>query len=117
MPQHHPHPSSTVFFIAYTPIAMPITWPHGSSPASSTSSLSYPSDASSLSSLDTDDDDGADDSALIQEEWEESVRQLEMLLSVIVLPFFGKWFGRQWAFWAYDRYQRYGWTTSFVGLR
>lgn len=36
---------------------------------------------------------------MIQEEWEESLRQLEMIVSIVLLPFFGKWFGRQWAYW------------------
>jgi hypothetical protein len=36
---------------------------------------------------------------MIQEEWEESLRQLETVLSIIVLPFFGKWYGRQAAYW------------------
>lgn len=32
-------------------------------------------------------------------EWEESVKQLQMLVSVVLLPWFGKWAGRKWAHW------------------
>lgn len=75
---------------------MPITWPektHHGDDVSDTSSLpSYPSSESSF-----DEDDHA---AMIQEEWEESMRQIESVLSVIILPFFGKWYGRRFAFWS-----------------
>lgn len=76
---------------AYTPSAMPIAFPRRRS--SSASSISYPSSSSS-SSYDED-----EEAALIQEEWEESLRQMEVVLSIIIMPFFGKWFGRQWAYW------------------
>lgn len=36
---------------------------------------------------------------MIQEEWEESMRQLETMLSILILPFFGRWYGRRWAYW------------------
>lgn len=32
------------------------------------------------------------------EEWAESIRQLELLLSVVLVPFIGKYFGRRFAF-------------------
>lgn len=72
---------------------MPIEWPSASPPSvdGSDDSLSYPSSESSF--------DSDDQHALIQEEWEESMRQLEMVFSVILLPFLGKWWGRKFAFW------------------
>lgn len=36
---------------------------------------------------------------MIQAEWEESLRQMEMVLSIVIIPFFGKWWGRKWAYW------------------
>jgi hypothetical protein len=36
---------------------------------------------------------------LAQEEWEESIQQLEQLASVVLLPFLGKWMGRRWSHW------------------
>lgn len=72
---------------------MPIDWPKDSDAQSD-------SDTSSLGSYLSDSSfDSEDQSALIQEEWEESMRQIEAVLSVIILPFFGKWWGRRFAFW------------------
>lgn len=68
---------------------MPIAFPRRRS--SSASSISYPPSTSSY--------DEDEEAALIQEEWEESLRQMEVVMSIIIMPFFGKWFGRQWAYW------------------
>jgi len=106
----------------------------GETPAENTMPIPYPrqeslsssSSASSESSFDED-----EERALIQEEWEESLRQMEVVMSIIIMPFFGKWFGRQWAYWgmssvsvivivlmiAFGRYQRVGGLTkAFFGL-
>jgi hypothetical protein len=70
---------------------------------------------------------------LAQQEWDESVQQLQLLLTVVVMPFLGKWLGRRWSHWCeqlcinfklnvldtravYARYQRVGFSKSFVGL-
>lgn len=71
-----------------------------------------PSYPSSFGTADSDIDSGSDSGdsgdsgdtdaeldAMVQEEWEESLRQMEVVISIIVIPYFGKWFGRQWAFW------------------
>jgi hypothetical protein len=36
---------------------------------------------------------------LIQEEWDESVEQLRQLVTVLLMPFFGKWLGRKYSHW------------------
>ena len=36
---------------------------------------------------------------MIQEEWEESLRQMEVVISIVLIPFFAKWYGRRGAFW------------------
>jgi len=54
---------------------------------------SLPSISSSL----LDSDDEHDDA---QEEWERSLQQLQMLLTMVVIPFAGKYFGRQFAYWS-----------------
>lgn len=58
-----------------------------------------------------DDDDGSDllssvstcdseeEERRAQQEWDESVAQLQLALQVMVLPFFGKWLGRRWSYW------------------
>lgn len=51
-------------------------------------------DVSSSNSYDED-----EDYRLAQQEWEESLQQLQLLVSVVVMPFFGKWLGRRWSHW------------------
>lgn len=93
----------------------------------------------STHSLDSIDDDESDifseDDELrrVQEEWDESVAQLQLLVSVVAMPVFGKWLGRRWSQWgkcsptnmlesrsesslhilAYARYLQLGLTRSF----
>ncbi|ETW87369.1 hypothetical protein HETIRDRAFT_248238, partial [Heterobasidion irregulare TC 32-1] len=55
----------------------------------------------------------SDDERLAQEEWEESLEQLAQLVSVVLLPFFGKWLGRRWSYWAYARYLEHGISRPF----
>ncbi|KAJ7783667.1 hypothetical protein DFH07DRAFT_727227 [Mycena maculata] len=65
-------------------------------------------DVSSQASYDSD-----ENFRLAQQEWEESLHQLQQLVSIVVLPFFGKWLGRRWSQWAYARYLRVGLGKSF----
>ena len=59
----------------------------------------------SIASLDSDSSSGSSDGdydedeelRLAQLEWEENLRQLQLLLSVVLLPYVGKWLGRKWA--------------------
>jgi len=90
---------------------MPITFPQKSAqpgPSSSPSNNSYPSFPSSISSdsdsisefsSDEDSDEEERERALIREEWEDSLRQMQMLFSIVLVPFFGKWMGRRWSYW------------------
>jgi hypothetical protein len=52
--------------------------------------------SSSSSETSYDSDEGF---RLAQKEWEESLEQLQQLLSVVLLPFIGKWLGRRWSQW------------------
>jgi hypothetical protein len=52
------------------------------------------SSSSSEASYDSD-----EDLHLAQKEWEESLEQLQQLVSVVLLPFIGKWLGRRWSQW------------------
>ncbi|KAL5518858.1 hypothetical protein ACEPAH_541 [Sanghuangporus vaninii] len=70
----------------------------------------------SVSSIDSspaasDDDEGYDtdeELRIAQQEWEENLRQLQLLFSIVLLPYLGKWLGRKWAHTLYDRYTRLG---------
>lgn len=34
-----------------------------------------------------------------EREWKESLQQLELLLSMVIVPYIGKYFGRKFAYW------------------
>ena len=55
----------------------------------------------SIDSVDGDSDDldyDDDEYELAQKEWEESLSQLSQVFSVVLLPYFGKWLGRRYAY-------------------
>jgi hypothetical protein len=56
-------------------------------------------DLSSSSSEASYDEEEDEDWRLAQKEWNESLEQLQQLVSVVLLPFFGKWLGRRWSQW------------------
>jgi Mitochondrial import 2 len=60
---------------------------------------SLPSEPTSHSDLDDDltlyDDEYSD----AEEQWKESIQQLELLLTMVVVPFMGKYLGRKCAYW------------------
>jgi hypothetical protein len=48
--------------------------------------------SSTASSYDSD-----EEYLLAQQEWEESLQQLQQLVAIVLLPIFGKWMGRRWS--------------------
>lgn len=56
---------------------------------------SLPSESTTESDLETLSDDFSDAEA----EWRESIEQLELLLSMVLVPFIGKYLGRKCAYW------------------
>lgn len=58
---------------------------------------SSPTTTSSSSSALLSDDDLDESDA--EREWKESLKQLELLLTVVVVPYVGKYFGRKCAYW------------------
>jgi hypothetical protein len=66
--------------------------------------LSHTNDSDEIDSLpstDThsslDDDEELDSDA--EREWRESLQQIELLLTMVVVPYLGKYFGRKCAYW------------------
>lgn len=57
-------------------------------------------DLDSLPSTSTESFDSDEDYADAQREWEASIQQLELLLTMIIIPFAGKYFGRKFAYWS-----------------
>lgn len=54
--------------------------------------------------LDSDDEDDLSDA---QREWEASLEQLQMLLTLVIVPFAGKFLGRKFAYWSWARYMEW----------
>ena len=74
---------------------------HDISPSEKDEVDSLPSISSSL--LDSDDDSDA------QEEWDRSLEQLQLILTMIVVPWVGKYFGRKFAYWSKSGRTPSGW--------
>ncbi|EHL00254.1 hypothetical protein GLAREA_03147 [Glarea lozoyensis ATCC 20868] len=55
-------------------------------------------DSSDLSSETTEEASDA------QKEWEASLQQLELLLTMVIVPYAGKYFGRKFAYWGWAKY-------------
>ncbi len=66
---------------------------------SQTSLLENDDELDSLPSLSTDEvySDDEDDA---QAEWERSLEQVQMLLTMVLVPWMGKYFGRKFAYWS-----------------
>ncbi|KAK4246776.1 hypothetical protein C7999DRAFT_15122 [Corynascus novoguineensis] len=63
---------------------------------------SLPSISSSI--LDSDSETDLSDA---QREWEASLEQLQLLLTMIIMPFAGKFLGRKFAYWSWARYMEW----------
>jgi len=50
---------------------------------------------------------GSDDGSDAQREWEASLEQLQLLLSMVIVPFAGKYLGRKFAYWSWARYMEW----------
>ncbi|KLO86282.1 uncharacterized protein Y057_101 [Fusarium fujikuroi] len=64
-------------------------------------------DLDSLPSISTDDiySDTSDTDA--QAEWERSLEQLQLILTMMIVPWMGKYFGRKFAYWSWSRYMEW----------
>ena len=66
------------------------------------------SSSSDITDLSTDSGDGYDSEheRQLEREWEEGVEQLKLITTIVLLPLFGKWLGKKWAylreFWTSD---------------
>ncbi|KAM3504521.1 hypothetical protein MY11210_008318 [Beauveria gryllotalpidicola] len=73
---------------------------------SQTSLLEKDDELDSLPSLSTDEiySDDEDDA---QAEWERSLEQVQMLLTMVLVPWMGKFFGRKFAYWSWAKYMNW----------
>ncbi|RDL39064.1 Uncharacterized protein BP5553_03404 [Venustampulla echinocandica] len=74
------------------------------SPESSNEQDEIDSLPSSIDSSDLDSEEGDSDA---QREWEASLQQLELLLTMVIVPFAGKYFGRKLAYWSWAKYMEW----------
>ncbi|KAI9671986.1 MAG: hypothetical protein M1817_002282 [Caeruleum heppii] len=63
-------------------------------------SLPSSPDSSSVASTEDDDSDA-------ERQWRESLQQLELLLTMMVVPYLGKYFGRRCAYWGWAKYMEW----------
>ncbi|KAI9784297.1 MAG: hypothetical protein M1839_002358 [Geoglossum umbratile] len=64
-------------------------------------------------SLDSD-SDGSSDYSDAEREWRESLQQLELLLSMVVVPYLGKYVGRKCAYWGWAKFMRWKYPVEIV---
>ncbi|SCV72618.1 BQ2448_4155 [Microbotryum intermedium] len=88
--------------------------PHPFLTSSSISSLDSPSSSSTSSHASLSDlcSESSWTSSRIayedEQQWQESVRQLQLIWNVVALPFAAKWAGRKCAYWMFARWQWFG---------
>jgi len=77
--------------------------------------LSMPGSIASLDSSSSSEDsyDHEEEARIAQQEWEESLQQFQRIVSAILLPYIGKYLGRNFSYWAFSRYLRLGLGKSF----
>ncbi|KIX00847.1 uncharacterized protein Z518_09912 [Rhinocladiella mackenziei CBS 650.93] len=49
-----------------------------------------------------------------EREWKESLQQLELLLSMVVVPYVGKYFGRKFAYWGWKQFMEWKYPAEVV---
>ncbi|KAK0102489.1 hypothetical protein ONS95_006105 [Cadophora gregata] len=74
------------------------------SPESSNDQDEIDSLPSSIDSSDLDSEEGDSDA---QKEWEASLQQLELVLTMVIVPYAGKYFGRKFAYWSWAKYMEW----------
>ena len=70
-----------------------------SSPATSSPDDEIDSLPDSAPSDDIDNDEDEEEESDAEKEWKESLQQLELILTMVLVPYAGKYFGRKCAYW------------------
>jgi hypothetical protein len=86
--------SSTDFSPSASAYMVPSTYNSSYQSASEDEVASLPSESTTESDF-LSDDEYSD----AEEQWRESLQQLELLLTMVLVPFVGKYFGRRCAYW------------------
>ncbi|KAL9025154.1 MAG: hypothetical protein Q9196_005976 [Gyalolechia fulgens] len=74
------------------------------------------SELDSLPSSPTTSSEGSDDEEETdaEREWKESLQQLELLLTMVVVPYVGKYFGRKCAYWGWAKLMEWKYPVEVV---
>ncbi|EME46663.1 hypothetical protein DOTSEDRAFT_70618 [Dothistroma septosporum NZE10] len=79
-------------------------------PTSSEEVDSLPSSsAGSTTSMSPSEDEEASDA---EREWRESLQQLELMLTLVLIPYLGKYFGRKCAYWGWGKFMEWKYPVS-----
>ncbi|KAK0256228.1 hypothetical protein LTR91_009925 [Friedmanniomyces endolithicus] len=79
------------------------------SPNEEIDSLPSSDAGSSTSRSPSDDEDYSSDA---DREWRESLQQLELLLTMVLVPYLGKYFGRRCAYWGWGKFMEWKYPVS-----
>ncbi|MCJ1227222.1 hypothetical protein MMC12_003877 [Toensbergia leucococca] len=84
-------------------------------------SPSYTTDLDEIDSLpdsaesdDIDDSEEEGEESDAEREWKESLQQLELLLTMVVVPYLGKYFGRKCAYWGWAKFMEWKYPVEVV---
>ncbi|OCK78208.1 hypothetical protein K432DRAFT_384048 [Lepidopterella palustris CBS 459.81] len=66
--------------------------------------------STSTTSSVSDDDEVSD----AEREWRESLQQLELLLTMVLVPYLGKYFGRKCAYWGWAKFMEWKYPVEVV---
>ncbi|KAK5164756.1 uncharacterized protein LTR77_009419 [Saxophila tyrrhenica] len=77
-------------------------------PPEEVDSLPSSSAGSSTSASPSEDEEMSD----AEREWRESLQQLELLLTMVLVPYLGKYFGRKCAYWGWAKFMEWKYPVS-----
>ncbi|KAL9600482.1 MAG: hypothetical protein Q9219_003133 [cf. Caloplaca sp. 3 TL-2023] len=66
------------------------------------------------STLDASSDPEEEEETDAEREWKESLQQLELLLTMVVVPYVGKYFGRKCAYWGWAKFMQWKYPVEVV---
>ncbi|KAI9881605.1 MAG: hypothetical protein M1830_000169 [Pleopsidium flavum] len=65
-------------------------------------------------SADSDSIDSEIEESDAEREWKESLEQLELLLTMVIVPYLGKYFGRKCAYWGWAKFMEWKYPVEVV---
>lgn len=81
--------------------------------SSSTSSLDSLPDSAPSDSIDSA-STSSESTSDAEKEWKESLQQLELLLTMVLVPYAGKYFGRKCAYWGWAKFMQWKYPVEVV---